>query len=1153
LLLNKHFQKFRNFAFMLIIAMLLTTLSPLSVFAEEAEEKEYAETIVSANTKTHNAKHYDDGLVEVEKDGRKGLITNQAANKQFIYIDVADDFMYDLPDGTPVNVTVTYYDDVKSRTFCLMYDSHHRTPKFTNATVDYWGATDFVTCEGTKEWKTHTFHLTDLRAINRINYGADIRAQTWMVGTSEARGDVIFGGIRVEYGEYDSYLELTNATSKYVGNTFSIDDENIKMNFEMTNRAKNDGVTGKVSYQVLDSNKNILYESSFEEELADGEKKSVPVNFKNLGKNGLYTIEYQIDSSYKSKPEKSTHHKGELWFSIMNDFKMGEMGNIHWGVCQQIGMKERGDRESVAELVQRVGGTYLRDDRPRTTYKDGKWYVLDEYKEMYKMLKEHGIEPVLIIDVPSEGRTWPAPNLTWMTNNPPDTEEDIKAYAQYCYDVVSDLKGLVQYFEIFNEYNINVREGVPSASAENYAKMSHAAREAMKQANPDCTVIGIASAGSTNGGVDRGTDYIFTKGVFEAGGFDALDAVSVHPYDWRRSFDIDRFMDNAEELHGLISEYGDKDVWITEYGWGTAYPGTNQSYTQEQQYQHTLLQTTIARSYGYYSPMLTYCLLDMTNREEQEHNWGFLHEWTRTDGNSYTAKKVYVAMAAYNKFLGTGTEHKKNIEKDNSFIFHYYNNTMEKDILFMSTGGNERAVTLDLGVNSVELYDVFGNKMCDLSSDDGLYDFTIVQDPVYVIGNFQRVEEAETRTPLISTESLSVSAAAGDVAEFTFTRNTSKDLVITVDGLEVAENKGFVGNTAKVKVKTPNVEQNLTCTIRISDRDGRVYYCRNHEVVSGPPISVQLVSEKSDKLSSNRWRLKVSVKNATTQKALSGEVSILNPEEVASRNTTRKFANLLPGEEIVFFFITPERVSKGVFDAVALIELSDGYSTNITEQISFSQAVYAEKKPTIDGVNSLGEWKGSWIGANSDGDVLSFSKETFWEGPDDLSFNGNMMWDEENFYFLAAVNDDTHFTDHEPSGKTDLWRGDSVQLGFDDRESINTVFRNQFSELTIGYLKGVGNVVFKSKALHTQGGTEFIIEDAEIAIQRYDGYTVYECAIPWDAIFYEDYELKIDAPFHFSALVNDNDGAGRVFAIEYTSGIGSAKNAELFGPMTFEK
>ena len=57
--------------------------------------------------------------------------------------------------------------------------------------------------------------------------------------------------------------------------------------------------------------------------------------------------------------------------------------------------------------------------------------------------------------------------------------------------------------------------------AEHYVKMLKACYQEIKKVNPDIPVIGIDCAG---------VDIDFMKKVFDAGGYEYMDVVSVHPY-----------------------------------------------------------------------------------------------------------------------------------------------------------------------------------------------------------------------------------------------------------------------------------------------------------------------------------------------------------------------------------------------------------------------------------------------------------------------------------------------------------------------------------------------------------------------------------------------------------------------------------------------
>jgi len=296
----------------------------------------------------------------------------------------------------------------------------------------------------------------------------------------------------------------------------------------------------------------------------------------------------------------------------------------------------------------------------------------------------------------------------------------------------------------------------------------------------------------------------------------------------------------------------------------------------------------------------------------------------------------------------------------------------------------------------------------------------------------------------------------------------------------------------------------------------------------------------------NYYRVRTTIKNLSNASVISGLFTVTGPENVAKINKIRQIKNLKPGQSVTFLFPLPEKVNKNVIAFTGRLDLENGYTAEYTENINFTTIAYAKTKPVIDGVMGSNEWVGSWIGADELKDVREIDN---WGGPSDISFNGTMMWDEENFYFLGIAVDDVHYTDFEGDVEN-LWMVDSFQIGFDDRPTINNVEDSVFSELGIAATPNNGDVVYRSKSLFREPAR--VLENAEVVVKRYSNYTLYECRVSWDDIFYEGYKLNPDGIFRFSAIVNDNDADSRGW-IEYTSGIGWPKSASLFGEAKFTK
>ncbi|MGQ9607967.1 MAG: sugar-binding protein [bacterium] len=81
--------------------------------------------------------------------------------------------------------------------------------------------------------------------------------------------------------------------------------------------------------------------------------------------------------------------------------------------------------------------------------------------------------------------------------------------------------------------------------------------------------------------------------------------------------------------------------------------------------------------------------------------------------------------------------------------------------------------------------------------------------------------------------------------------------------------------------------------------------------------------------------------------------------------------------------------------------------------------------PQIDG--KLDDWKYAvWVGFNSANEL--FRGRGAWKGKDDLSVTWSTMYDDKNFYFSAAVRDDTFAPSDNPA---EPWRGDMIFLYID--------------------------------------------------------------------------------------------------------------------------
>jgi hypothetical protein len=172
-------------------------------------------------------------------------------------------------------------------------------------------------------------------------------------------------------------------------------------------------------------------------------------------------------------------------------------------------------------------------------------------------------------------------------DGPPD---DYATFADFMGAMAARYAGKVQAYEIWNEQNLQREwEGAPLSAAD-YVTLLRGVYQAIKAADPDAIVV---SGGMTPTGVNDGVvaidDRVFLQQMYAAGLADACDAVGAHPYGFANpalayytggDFDPNRSHDDhpsffyrntMQDYYDIMVGEGDahKQVWATEYGWGT--------------------------------------------------------------------------------------------------------------------------------------------------------------------------------------------------------------------------------------------------------------------------------------------------------------------------------------------------------------------------------------------------------------------------------------------------------------------------------------------------------------------------------------------------------------------------------------------------------
>ncbi len=1099
-----------------------------SGFAKEAGA-DYAEIIFDKQVKMTNVTGWQVGETLnysfAERDGKTGLLRTPEGKNFFICVGVDDNVLYS-EEGTSVKVTVEYYDEGNGM-FTLRYDSVER---------GRWAApADTVYMTDAKEWKTHTFYMDDCMLKNNLMYYMDMELGLWQEDMGTSKGPVVIRSIKIEEC-FPQHPLVISADTGYAGNILGKNDSGV---FDIVfNNISDTKIDADVKYSVRNSQNIVISSGEGEILVESGESARLNIDSK-IEKYDLYeidvefTADIEIDGAVQNISDKKT-----ILLSKALTTEPDEPKNDYVYVSTHF---DKYDQEKSFEVVSRAGLAGIRDEMY--------WHNVEATKGVYKLndlqnarvasLSENNLDMLQILAYS---------NPLYITDRPysiitaPFHDAEIEAFANYAGFMARELKGKVNKFEIWNEWNIK-NFNAEQRDAGVYTKLLKACYEAIKKENPDALVYAIGSAGA---------DADMLKQVLEAGGYDYMDGVSIHPYDWQGTYRHEVQINAVSKIHDLLIEYGgDKPVIYSEMGWTSADCTTGVG--RKNQAIYAVQVVFIAKAHNLADEIYWYDLQDDgAMNESQEHKFG-LTEYEFGD-DPLAAKESFLAVAAMNRFMAGKTEHISSIEKDDlQTAVHFFDKGDGTNFGVLWTTKTEGdSIALNLGCQSIEVFDYYGNKIDTLASGDGIYNFTLAEEPVYIKGSFTKYEEA---AKTITQSASIITAVQND--EFSIELNdVSKgnyEVLIDVnpEHFTVLENEGMKDGYAKIRLAVSEKAYGYyPTTIRLKNENGTIYVT-NCAIDIGSPIGITVSTRQFDDKNANRWQMEVSVENFTNSIPLSGVCRITAPSDIAEFVKEVSFSGIEPKSTKKLYLNLPEMIKKRTKDVSGEVELDYGFKTEFSQTIDFTAASYAESKPVIDGVMSEGEWIGNWMSADEYENMFFISSDykNQWRDKENLSITGSkMMWDEENFYFAAIVRDDIHVQDNTAQN---LWMGDSIQFGIEDKnKSVVAATNTMFTEIGMALLPE-GAKIYRYSSLYNKPAG--VLENCEISVKRVGNDTIYEAKIPWDEIFYDDYDMNTSKVLGFAMLANDNDSNYRYGLIEYNSGIGEVKDALQFGRMELLK
>ena len=183
--------------------------------------------------------------------------------------------------------------------------------------------------------------------------------------------------------------------------------------------------------------------------------------------------------------------------------------------------------EKDLDLIAAAGFKFVREDFSWGAIERRKGeYDWSDYDDLTARLGRRGVRAYFILDYSNplyEGSVRATNPVTGALEQrspaSPQHPESVAAFANWAAAAAKHFRGRDVIWEIWNEPNIGFWK--PKPDAEQYAALALATCRAMRQAEPQATIVGPASSTFP---------WAFLETVFRSGVLDYLDGISVHPY-----------------------------------------------------------------------------------------------------------------------------------------------------------------------------------------------------------------------------------------------------------------------------------------------------------------------------------------------------------------------------------------------------------------------------------------------------------------------------------------------------------------------------------------------------------------------------------------------------------------------------------------------
>ncbi len=1147
-----------------LLALLITLLNTVPIFA--AEEKEImladSENVAEARFGKKLQQVNFGEITSAADDGVGGLRGGEECwvltkSAPYIYIDMSEEFGNSEIDGSVYDIEVEYYSEGDGF-FEIRYDGRSelipvgKTVEVGNERL--WKTVKLVTD------KAHFDNRLVKKGYNLVTVPSDIiiaacnegETNQHFANTKYSTNDVYIKSVRVTRHVAAKPITL-NAVTGEAGNIYEWyrDDKNIINKFKNT---LDSDVEADVTYKVTDLYGKTRVEKTDRLSLKAGEEKEVVFNV-NTDYCSIYKYHVEV-----SAPDNELNYSFEPFtFAIVKTAEDGVQNEEHyWNahLLRYVGqsfydgldvIKKSNSYGIRSDIVWRFweyetgSFTYAYNyDLPGTDMLDG---YRDAGVHLYAILAPQSNDEIGV----KQGQKG-AP----MTSPQPWTEDQIERYSNFIKKLEDGYGDIITGYELINEPELSGYGKTSGGSEDAYLQVCKDMYTAIRKAGSDKKIWSM-SLSNMDGSYVKNEFFpnLISKGIL-----DYSDGISAHayrfwqPYEDQKAYDsMNYYIKKIEELTGRTDvRFIQTEAGNTTGDWTTA--------TQEARASWAVRGPLVYRAWDF-GEFMTYNLEAKGAREKnREDAYGHAGPGSVNivieDETRYIPREGYMGITAMNYLMADTDFIKYDALFDNqTWVYQVqtkerFDNQKIAGIWNVALGGSNSVMTFDFGVNEVTMYDFFGNEE-KLYSENGEYTFNVSNTPFYIMGHFDDVK-CVTENPSYSADVLT--AAKGDMIyvdeEFAGDAGNVSLEIEAPDFLTVLEKSNFADGKATATLQLDNSFDGAS-KFKIKVKDGeKTLQCKEVGFDVGDTITSDISNTQSVVGAYNRWTLDFEISNLSNKNIAEGEVRVNSPEMF--KGVKASIGRVLCGKTSKISVNCPKVEVKKLYEIDYDVILKSGEIYNFTKTLDFTVAAEKKGNIVIDGKIGDGEW-------NTDTAMVCNSAEsvkqiTDWGGKKDLSASTMIQWDAENMYLFANVTDNIH---RNIEAANRLWAGDSVQFGVFYNQNAHIAMgqgNENFNEIGIALLED-GPAVYKYKDQDNRAEAIGIIKNCEVAVLREGNNTKYEFKIPWKELFGKDLTFDVGSEIGYSILYNDDDGLGRRGWMEYASGIGVAKNVDLFTYLKF--